>query len=142
MRPIGVTLIAIYQVLRGLVGMLFACGILVSAGLALKLAAISAEGNALERWLQGMGHMLGISILVFGLIHVIAGIGLFGMKNWARLLTVLLSAIGLVLLLPVAIVTHGIPLVFVLLNMVSIFYLAMPPMRRTFRGDRAAMRAA
>ena len=142
MRPIGVTLIGIYQILRGLVGMLFACGILISAGLALKLAAIAADGNALERWLHGAGRLFGITILVFGLIHVIAGLGLFGMKNWARLLTVLLSAIGLVLLLPIAIVTHGLPLVFALINMVSIFYLAMPPIRRTFRGDRAAMRAA
>ena len=53
------------------------------------------------------------------------------MKNWARLLTVLLSAVGLVLLLPFL---HGVlPMTFALINGAAIIYLILPPARRAFR---------
>jgi hypothetical protein len=142
MRPVGITLIGIYQILSGVLKMLFALSIMLFAGLAAKLASIAAEGNAVERTLHGFGHFIGIGILLFGLIHVAAGVGLLKMQNWARLLTLLLSAIGLVLLLPTLIVSHGLPLIFGLINLVSVFYLAMPPIKRLFHAERPALRAA
>jgi uncharacterized membrane protein (DUF2068 family) len=142
MRPVGITLVGIYQILRGALGMLFALSIMLFSGLAAKMASIAAEGNAVERMLHGLGHFVGIGILLFGMIHVAAGFGLLKMQNWARLLTLLLSAIGLVLLLPTLLVSHGMPLVFGAINAVSIFYLAMPPVKRLFHSDRPALRAA
>jgi uncharacterized membrane protein (DUF2068 family) len=142
MRPVGITLIGIYQVLRGALGMLFALSIMLFSGLAARLASIAAEGDAVGRMLHGFGRFIGIGILVFGLIHVAAGVGLLKMQNWARLLTLLLSAIGLALLLPTLLVTHGVPVIFGLINAISIFYLAMPPIRRLFHAERPALRAA
>jgi uncharacterized membrane protein (DUF2068 family) len=141
MRPVGITLVGIYQILSGVLKVLFALSIMLFTGLAAKLASIAAEGNALERMLHGFGQLLGIGILVFGLIHIAAGYGLLKMQNWGRLLTLLLSAIGLVLLLPALLVMHGMPLILGVINAISIFYLAMPPIKRAFHSERSALRA-
>ena len=142
MRPLGVTLIGIYQILRGALGVLFGLSLMLFTGLAAKLGSLAAEGNAIERFLHGLGRMAGLAILVFALLHIVAGFGLLKMENWGRLLTLLFSAIGLVALLPVLIASHGLPLIFAAINAVSIFYLAMPPIKRVFHGDRSALRAA
>jgi hypothetical protein len=132
MRPLGVTLIGFYQLLRGVIGVLFGLSILAFASLVAKLASLAAEGNAAERLLRGFGHAAGLIIIVFAVVHLAAGYGILQMENWGRLLTLLLSAIGLVLVLPGAQLTHILSLVFALFNGASIFYLAMPPVRRAF----------
>jgi len=142
MRTLGVTLIGIYQILRGALGVLFGLSLMLFTGLAAKLASMAAEGNAVERVLSSFGSLAGVGIMVFGLLHILAGVGLFKMHNWGRLLTLLLSAIGLVLLLPVLIASHGLPLIFGAINAVTIFYLAMPPIKRAFHGERISVRAA
>jgi uncharacterized membrane protein (DUF2068 family) len=142
MRPLGVTLIGIYQILRGALGVLFGLGLMLFTGLAAKLASLAAEGNAVERMLHGLGRLAGVGIIVFALFHLLAGFGLLKMQNWGRLLALLFSAIGLMLLLPVLIASHGLPLVFAVINAASIFYLALPPIKRVFHGDRPALRAA
>jgi len=142
MRPLGVTLIAIYQILRGALGVLFGLSLMLFTGLAAKLASMAAEGNAVERVLHSFGRLAGLGIVVFALLHILAGVGLVKMQNWGRLLTLLLSAIGLVLLLPVVIAAHSLPLIFAAINAASIFYLAMPPTKRAFHGERITVRAA
>jgi len=142
MRPLGVTLIGIYQILRGALGVLFGLSLILFTGLAAKLASMAAEGNAVERVLRSFGSLAGLGIMVFALLHILAGVGLVKMQNWGRLLTLLLSAIGLVLLLPVVIAAHGLPLIFAAINAASIFYLAMPPTKRAFHGERITVRAA
>lgn len=142
MRPLGITLIGLYQILRGAVGVLFALGLLLASSLAAKLASLAAEGNAVGRLLQGFGRLAGVGILVFALLHILAGYGLFKMQNWGRLLTVLFSAIGLVALLPVIMVAHGLPLILGAINAVTIVYLVSPPVKRVFHGEKPALRAA
>jgi len=132
MRPLGVTLIGFYQLLRGVIGVLFGLSILAFAGLAAKFASLAAEGNAAERLLSGFGHVAGLIIIVFAVLHLAAGYGLLQMANWGRLLTLLFSAIGLMLLLPGFTHMHMFSLAFGLINAASILYLAMPPIRRAF----------
>ncbi|MFI5113746.1 MAG: hypothetical protein ACHP7J_01285 [Terriglobales bacterium] len=142
MRPLAVGLIGLYQILRGILGVLFALGILLFTSLAAKLVSLASEGNFVERILGGMGHLLGIGVLLFALAHVLAGFGLFKMQNWARLLTLFLSALGLV----GAVAALGRPnpwiLVTGIINAVSLLYLAMPPIKRAFHAQRTALRAA
>ena len=142
MRPLGVTLIGFYQILRGVLGVLFGLSILAFANLTAKLVSLAAEGNAAVRLLQGLGHMAGLAVIVFAVLHLIAGWGLLGMANWGRLLTLLFSAIGLVLLLPGLAHGHIFSLVFGLINGASIFYLAMPPIKRAFQTHGSSLRAA
>ena len=142
MRPLGVTLIGIYQILRGVLGVVFGLSLLLFTGLAAKLASLAAEGNALGGVLHGLGRMAGLGIVAFALMHILAGFGLFKMENWARLLTLLLSAIGLVVLLPVLIVSHGLALIFAAISAASIFYLALPPIKRAFHAEKSPLRVA
>jgi uncharacterized membrane protein (DUF2068 family) len=142
MRPLGVTLVGFYQILRGLLGLLFGLSLLLFTSLAVKLASLASEGNATGRFFAGFGHLTGLVIIVFAAVQLLAGYGILRMQNWGRLLTLFLSAVGLVLLLPVLIVVHGISMAFGIINVVVIFYLAMPPVKRAFHEQRHSLRMA
>ena len=142
MRPLGVTLVGFYQILRGVVGLLFGLSILLFTGLAAKLASLAAEGHAVENILHSLGHWAGLGIIVFAVVHMIAGYGVLQMQNWGRLLTLLFSAIGLVLVLPGVFVANSFSLLFGAINAASIFYLAMPPIKRAFHAAGDPMRVA
>jgi hypothetical protein len=142
MRPLGVTLVGFYQILRGVIGLVFGLSVLLVAGLAAKLASLAAEGNSVENLLRGFGHAAGLGIIVFAAVHMFAGYGVLQMQNWGRLLTLLFSAIGLVLVLPG--VAHGniFSVIFGAINGACIFYLAMPAIKRAFHAEGNPMRMA
>jgi uncharacterized membrane protein (DUF2068 family) len=142
MRPLGVTLVGFYQILRGVLGLVFGLSVLLFSGLAAKLASLAAEGNAVERLLSTFGHVAGLGIIVFAVVHMIAGYGVLQMQNWGRLLALLFSAIGLVLVLPGLIHAHIFSLLFGAINAACIFYLAMPPIKRAFHAEGNPMRMA
>jgi uncharacterized membrane protein (DUF2068 family) len=142
MRPLGVTLVGFYQILRGVIGLLFGLSILAFTGLTAKLASMAAEGNAVENFLGNFGHAAGLVIILFAVVHMIAGYGVLQMQNWGRLLTLLFSAIGLVLLLPGVVHVHLFSLFFGAINAACIFYLAMPPIKRAFHTEGNPMRMA
>jgi len=142
MRPIGVTVVGFYQILRGVLGLLFGLSVLLFTGLVAKLASLAAEGNAVERLLHDFGHVAGLGIIVFAVVHMLAGYGILQMQNWGRLLTLLFSAIGLVLLLPGVVQANIFSLFFGAINAACIFYLAMPPIRRAFHAEGNPLRMA
>jgi hypothetical protein len=142
MRPLGVTLVGFYQILRGVVGLLFGFSILLFTGLIAKLTSLAAEGNAIERLLHGFGHAVGLVIIVFALLHMVAGYGVLQMRNWGRLLTLLFSAIGLVLVLNGMVQAHIFPLLIGVINAACILYLAMPSIKRAFHAEGDPMRMA
>ena len=142
MRPLGVTLVGYYQILRGVIGLLFGLSVLLFTGLVTKIASLAAEGNAIERLLHGFGHAVGLIIIAFAVVHMVAGYGLLQMQNWGRLLTILFSAIGLVLVLNGLVHAHIFSVFFGVINAASIFYLAMPPTRRAFLAGETSMRMA
>jgi len=142
MRPLGVALVGFYQILRGVIGLVFGFSILLFAGLAAKLASLAAEGNAVENSLRSFGHLAGLGIIVFAVVHMIAGYGVLQMQNWGRLLTLLFSAIGLVLVLPGVVHANIFSLLFGALNATCIFYLATPPIKRAFHAEGNPLRMA
>jgi hypothetical protein len=133
MRPLPVTLIGYYQILRGLIYGLFGLSIFAFAGLAAKLASLAAEGNAMQRFLSTSGHVAAVVVLVLAAFHIVAGFGVLAMENWGRLLTLLFSAVGLVTLLPFL---HAfLPMIFAAINAAVIIYLVLPGTKRAFRGQ-------
>jgi uncharacterized membrane protein (DUF2068 family) len=142
MRPLGATLVGFYQILRGVIALLFGLSILLSGGLTAKLASLAAEGNAIERLLRDFGYVAGLIIIVFAVVDMLAGYGVLQMQNWGRLLTLLFSAIGLVLILPGLARANVSSCLFGVMNAACILYLAMPPMRRAFHAKGNPMRAA
>lgn len=142
MRPLGVTLVGFYQILRGVLSVLFGLCLMAFTGLAAKFASLAAEGNAVQRLLSTFGHIAGLAIIVFGVIHMLTGYGVLQMQNWGRLLTLLFSAVGLVLVLPGLVHGHIFSLLFGAINAASIFYLAAPPVKRAFHAEGNPMRMA
>ena len=142
MRPLGVTLVGFYQILRGVLSLLFGLSLMAFTGLAAKLASLAAEGNAVQRLLGTFGHVAGLVIILFGVIHMLAGWGVLQMENWGRLLTLLFLAVGLVLGASGLMHGHIFSLFFGAINAASIFYLAMPPIKRAFHAEGNSMRMA
>ena len=142
MRPLGVTLVGFYQILRAVIGSVFGLFVVFYRGPANKLASVAAQGNAVERLLGGFGHAAGVVIIVFAGVHLLAGYGVLQMRNWGRFLTLLLSAVELVLVLPGAVQVNIFSLLFGVINAACIFYLAMPPIGRAFHAAGNPMRMA
>ena len=136
MRPFGVTLIFLYQIIRGLIGIVFGFFIVFYVGPTNKFVAAASQGNAVERTMADFGHAAGLVIIGFALLHMVAGYGLLRMHNWARQLTLLFSVVELVLELPSALRGNLWALAFAPLNAMCILYLAMPPVRRAFQSSR------
>ena len=137
MRPLGVSLVGFYQVLRGLVGLVFGFFVVLFDGPANKLVSVAALGNGAERLVGHFGHGGGLPIIVFALVHLLAAYAILQMRNWGRYLTLLFCAIELVLVLPDAIHTNVFALLVGGLNGLCIFYLAMPPVGRAFRAGHS-----
>jgi len=139
MRPLIVTLIGFYQILRGVIYFLVGLSVFGFPGLATKLTIFAAEGKAMRLFLSGFGQLAGLIIVVAAIFIFAAGYGLLQMQNWGRLLTLLFSAVGLVILLPFL---RGFPLptVFAAINAVIIFYLALPSIKRMFHRQNKALR--
>jgi len=143
MRPLGVTLVGFYQILRGVLEILFGLSIMLFTGLAAKMASLAAEGNAVENLLRQFGHAAGIGVVVFALVHLIAGYGVLQMQNWGRLITLLFSAIGLVAVLPTLLIHANLfAVLFAAINAAIILYLAMPSIKRAFRPETKPLRMA
>ena len=147
MRPVGVTLVGFYQILRGVIGLVFGLSLQLFTTLIARITSLAAEGKALEQFVHGLGHAAGFVVIVFAVLHILAGYGVLQMQNWGRLLTLLFSAIGLVLLLPGLVLpgaAHAniFPLLFGAINAACILYLAMPPIRRAFHAEGNPMRMA
>jgi len=142
MRPLGVTLVFAYQILRGLIGLVFGLFIVFYTGPTNQFVAKASQGNAVERLFATFGHAAGLFIIMFALLHMLAGYGVFRMQNWGRLLTALFSAVELALLLPAAVQANLFSLCFGVLNAACIFYLAMPPIRHAFKAESNELRMA
>ncbi len=91
-RPTGVTVIALLHFLGA--GLLVLCGLMMFAGGG--FLATMAGSSAARTMLAGMGVFLGILFLAFAALGLFIGIGLWKLKNWARVLTIVLNAISLV----------------------------------------------
>ena len=114
--------------------MLFALLVWLASGLTAKLASLAAEGNFVERLLSGTGRWIGLALLLYALVHVVLGFGLMAMQNWARLLTIVFAAVGIVSLLPRLIHPSPLALIMGIVNGFALVYLLAPPVRKMFQG--------
>ncbi len=118
MRPVDVTLAAYFQFVRSALLAILALGIRCVGGMASRLASLASEGNAVQQSLCSLGHFLFMALLIYALILVILGFGLLMGQHWARSLTVVLSGLGFLVLLPRLIRPHPLSVLFGALNSV------------------------
>jgi drug/metabolite transporter (DMT)-like permease len=95
MRPLGVTLIAIYHWLRacllGVLGLLM----IFAGGMASRYLSSMEDNPRIGALLAGLGVVFGVGALVFAVLFVVLGIGIWTIKNWARVVTIAVSALAL-----------------------------------------------
>ncbi len=79
-RPVGVTILAILQILGSLVTII--------AGLTF--------GALFGALLPGLGAVLGLGLVALGVVTLLIAIALFTGRNWARILNIILAVIDLI----------------------------------------------
>ena len=89
-RPTGVTILAILCFLGA--------ALLVIASLAFFMmgGALLSGGGGMGAMVAGLGAIGGVVMLLFAALYVAVGVGLWKLLNWARILAIVLVAIGLV----------------------------------------------
>jgi Predicted membrane protein (DUF2127) len=133
MRPIGVSAIAILTWLRG---SLYALGGLALIGvghLSAKLVATVASDSFFENLVSRLGKTLGVGALIVALVYIVVGFGLWGLKNWARMLTLILVSIWLLFGL-LGLLRHPTPwhMIRTLVDVAILVYLMLPDVKRLF----------
>jgi hypothetical protein len=100
-RPTGVTIIAVLDfigaalcVILGL--LMFAGGAMIGSLFNAAATANGATGTApVGGFMAGIGIFAGVFFLFFAVLAIFIAIGLLKLKNWARVTTIVLSALGL-----------------------------------------------
>lgn len=149
-KPAGVIVIAIlyFIVAAGclLGGLLFIAG----GGFMATMMSQSGQASAspLAGMMAGLGAIAGIIFLAFGVIDLLVGIGLLKLKNWARIVAIVFSAIGAAfqILGILGSISHFnvaamvFPVIFLAIYALIIWYLLKPEVKAAFQG--AQVRAA
>lgn len=147
-RPTGVTVLAILAFIGAACAVGFGLMTLALAGLA---GAGAAAGGSMGGMaiIAGFGLLGSIFLFGMGALSIVVGIGLLRLRNWARLTTIVLSAIGVLMSVPglflslmafevFSLVGQLIP---VAINAVIVWYLLQPHVVAAFSGRQAAAAA-
>jgi len=141
-RPTGISLLAVYHYLVAVFLALLGCGLFVGGKVISMLGG--AEGVMLPRTGFLIGVVGGSIFLVFALVHVSAGYGVWSMQNWGRVLAIILAVISLVFALPglllTAVMMHfffgSLRILRIVISALIIWYLLKPEVKALF-GSRA-----
>jgi uncharacterized membrane protein (DUF2068 family) len=141
MRPTGVALIAIYHYPAAAFIAVLGVGLFVGGKVISMLGG--ADGVVLPKAGFLIGVVGGTALLVFALIRAIAGFGVWSMKEWGRLLAIILAVISLVFAIPglllSAITMHalfgGFRVLRVVISALIIWYLLQAETNAQFRAS-------
>ncbi|HSC78507.1 MAG TPA: hypothetical protein VLB32_08080 [Candidatus Acidoferrales bacterium] len=94
-RPIGVTILAVLEFISAGAFILIGLLLLVGGGM-LGAMGGGGEGSGVMAVLGTLGAVAGVVVLVLAAIPLAVGIGLWKLKNWARILAIVFSGLGVV----------------------------------------------
>lgn len=144
MRPTGVVLIALYHFLGAFLLLLLALALLLGGSV---LGAMF--GGMRHSFIGGLGLLAGVvgGVFFFGYAIVVAtaGFGLWSLREWARILSIVLAVISLLFSLPGLLVGLPFHLFFggyrlfrIVISISIIWYLMQPPIRALFQRTASA----
>jgi uncharacterized membrane protein (DUF2068 family) len=93
MRPIGVSLIAVFTWIRAAFYALIGLAILGIGHLSGYMMSKMASESMMETWITRLGKTLGLGALLIALVYIVVGLGLWGLKNWARVVAIAFVAL-------------------------------------------------
>ena len=141
-RPTGVTVIAVlcfigtaFLLIVGILAFFGGAviGALIGSAAQVQGSGAGAAGAGLGAFI---GAIVGVVFLVMSAVQFTCGIGLWKLKEWGRMLTIVLSAIGAVLAFFNLLHFHPITMFFVLIriavSVLIIWYLSQPQVRAAF----------
>jgi uncharacterized membrane protein (DUF2068 family) len=99
-RPTGVSVIAVLCFIGAVFCLIGGIGLIAGGGFLATMLSQQAESAGAASILAGLGTVVGVLILVFGAVYVLVGWGLWMLKEWARIVSIVLSAIAAVFQLP------------------------------------------
>ena len=133
MRPLGVTAIAILSWVRGALYAAVGLAILGIGHLSARLMSAVASDSTLQNVVSGLGKALGFAALVVAVGYVVIGIGLWSLKNWARILTLLFVGLALLMgLIGLARHPSAWHMVRTAVELAILVYLMLPNVKRLF----------
>lgn len=150
-RPVGVTILAILDFLGALACIGLGILMFLGGGLGAIAGARASDGSGGFGALIGaLGAAAGVVFLICGVIGFFLGWGLWKLKNWARIVTIILTALNIAFSLfgLVGVVTHFnvisfvFTLVFLALYALIIWYLLTADVKAAFQGGQAKSAAA
>ncbi len=139
-RPTGVTVLAVLNFLgAGLYALLAVLFFLIGAGGAAS-GMMSEMGGGAAAFLLGLGAAVGVILLIFAAIGLAIGIGMWKLRNWARIVTIVLVGLSLLLgvlgllgsLIAFELVSLIFQAIFVALYAWIIWYLFQPHVKQAF----------
>jgi hypothetical protein len=110
-RPFGVTIIAILSILGGIGSILLGFIVLI---------------------IPILGIILGGIFVIIGISYFVVAYGLWNGRRWAWILTVLISALGIVIGLASIIIGTGGSILYIIVNAIIIYYLFKPDVKAYF----------
>jgi hypothetical protein len=140
MRPTGIVLIAIYHFLSAAFLVMLAITLAVGGTV---LGALFSAGGSVP--LGGMGLFVGLLgaafSIVFAVVAALAGYGVWTMREWGRILCIVLAAISLLISLPglllmglhLSLFFGGYRLVRIVISILVIWYLVQPQIKALFQ---------
>jgi len=94
-RPTGVTVISVLNFIGAAFYVLGALGIFMGGAFLAQMTRSSPQGGAgMTTMIAGLGAVLGVVLLIGAGLCLLVGIGLWKLANWARILEVVLLALG------------------------------------------------
>ena len=92
-RPTGVTILAVLEFISA--GFIILLGLLLIVGMSV-LGAMggSGEGSGVMAVLGTLGAVAGVLVMILAVIPLAVGIGLWKLKNWARIVAIVFSGLG------------------------------------------------
>ncbi|MGA3295017.1 MAG: DUF2127 domain-containing protein [Candidatus Acidiferrales bacterium] len=135
-RPTGVTILAVLGFIGAGLLVLLALGCLLMGGVILARMARGPMGM-----IGGIGiAFVAVFCLIFAALYVVIGVGLWKLQNWARILTIVLVGLGLVIqaLGLLGALAHFHPIlfvwraIFVAIDVWIVVYLLKPHVKQAF----------
>ncbi len=132
MRPIGVTILAVWYALSGVLFLLGGLSAVTTLTIRSTILTHGIHGNFYAEFVSKLMEVVGAVLIVAGLFLLIVAYGLWNMKVWARVLVIVISSISLVIGL-IRIVNGLIPaFVDITISVVVIWYMTRREVRIAF----------
>jgi hypothetical protein len=93
-RPVGVTILAILNFIGAALCLMGGIGIILGGGFIATVLSQGQSSAGLAGVLAGLGAAAGVFIIIMGGVSALLGFGLWKLKGWARIVSIVLYAIN------------------------------------------------